>query len=560
MQQKHTRSLVEGPILKKRATDRLPGRTQLSAINRRLRAIVENSTEIITLLDVHGKVLYKSPSEFRLLGYDTGSIVGKSFFTLVHDDDVEAVAERFENVVQSPFVSSSPIELRLKHADGSWLWVEASFVNRLYDPDVAAIVANTRDITEKKIIAEQVEHLRLADKYRSEHDPLTGVFNHREFHRLFDEAIHKADCLGQPIAVLLLDLTNFTYINDVHGHVVGDELLKVVANELTHHKGFIRSGVLPEDLVVARYGGDEFAVLLPDVDVEAAIALPHSVESSLHELGFQPPGESTLIPLVCSIGAAVYPHDGLTRLQVLGAASERLKRVAICQPDNEHAERVRRRMRESLEGFTLLDALLTAVDNKDRYTRRHSEDVMVYSYQIAEELGLDDATKEVIEVAALLHDVGKIGIPDEILRKPGKLTDSEYGAIKQHPTLGTVMVSAVPGFENTLEAIRYHHERWDGKGYPSGKAGKDIPFLARIIAAADAFSAMTTDRPYRTGMDEAHALAIIEKGAGTQWDPACAAALIAARNRLAEETYTTSRETKAHESVTLQIKVVAEAK
>jgi putative nucleotidyltransferase with HDIG domain len=223
-------------------------------------------------------------------------------------------------------------------------------------------------------------------------------------------------------------------------------------------------------------------------------------------------------------------------MQVLAAAGERLKRIATSQFDNEHAEQVRRRTRETCEGFTLLDALLTAVDNKDRYTRRHSEDVMVYASQIAEEMRLDEETQQTIEVAALLHDVGKIGIPDHILRKPGKLTESEFAAIKQHPTLGAVMVSAVPGFENTLDAVKYHHERWDGKGYPSGKASTDIPFLARIIAAADAFSAMTTDRPYRSGMSEEIALKIIEEGAGSQWDPACAAALIAARRRLSCET------------------------
>jgi diguanylate cyclase (GGDEF)-like protein/putative nucleotidyltransferase with HDIG domain len=397
-------------------------------------------------------------------------------------------------------------------------------------------VYNFRDISDKKLMVQQMEQLQEVDRFRSERDPLTEVYNHREFHRLFDEAIKRAGGLGQPLTVLLLDLSNFTFINDVYGHVVGDELLKIVANELVQHKGFVRCGVLPEDLIVARYGGDEFAVILPDVDVEAAISLPKSVGDSLQKRGFQPPGAQERIPLVCSIGAAVYPHDGLTRMQVLAAAGERLKRIATSQFDNEHAEQVRRRTRETCEGFTLLDALLTAVDNKDRYTRRHSEDVMVYASQIAEEMRLDEETQQTIEVAALLHDVGKIGIPDHILRKPGKLTESEFAAIKQHPTLGAVMVSAVPGFENTLDAVKYHHERWDGKGYPSGKASTDIPFLARIIAAADAFSAMTTDRPYRSGMSEEIALKIIEEGAGSQWDPACAAPLIAARRRLSCET------------------------
>ena len=120
----------------------------------------------------------------------------------------------------------------------------------------------------------------------------------------------------------------------------------------------------------------------------------------------------------------------------------------------------------------MLDALVTAVDNKDRYTRRHSEDVMAYSLQIARETGLDEDTQHVVAIAALLHDVGKIGVPDAILRKPGRLTEEEFEAVKQHPMMGAVIVGAVPGFEDTLDAMRHHHERWDGAGYPLGLAAR----------------------------------------------------------------------------------------
>jgi diguanylate cyclase (GGDEF)-like protein/PAS domain S-box-containing protein len=536
--QQNTVRLIAGPrsVLRKKVMDRLPGRTPLAAVNRRLKAFVQNSFDAVILLARNCTVTHKSPSENRLLGYYSSEIIGRKLLDLVHDDDLTAFAEYFDRIASSAFNGDETIEARMLRADGTWLWVEGTLTNKLYDSNINAVVLNFRDITDTKRVLSEMVELREADRFRTERDPLTEVYNHREFHRLFDEAIKRADGLGQPLTVLLLDLNNFTYINDVYGHVVGDELLKIVATELVEHKGFVRAGVLPEDLVVARYGGDEFAVVLPDVDIETAISLPHSLATAFQKKGFQPPGDEERIPLVCSIGAAVYPHDGLTRMQVLAAAGERLKRISSNQPDNEHAEQVRRRMRETKEGFTLLDALLTAVDNKDRYTRRHSEDVMVYSVQIAEELRLDSELIQSLEVAALLHDVGKIGIPDYILRKPGKLTEGEFEAIKQHPTLGAVMVSAVQGFENTLGAIKFHHERWDGKGYPLGKVGKEIPFLARIVAAADAFSAMTTDRPYRSGMNEEAALDIIAKGAGTQWDPACAAALVAARRRLACET------------------------
>jgi HD-GYP domain-containing protein (c-di-GMP phosphodiesterase class II) len=192
-------------------------------------------------------------------------------------------------------------------------------------------------------------------------------------------------------------------------------------------------------------------------------------------------------------------------------------------------EELKTRLPGTFENFMMLNALVTAVDNKDRYTRRHSDDVLTYSVQIAEGLGLDDETLFTVRIAALLHDVGKIGVPDSILRKPGKLTEEEFAAIKQHPSMGAIIVSSVPGFEATLDAVRYHHERWDGKGYPSGLAGEDIPLIGRLMAVADAYSAMTTDRPYRKAMASSRAEEILRGGAGSQWDPACVEAFFKAR-------------------------------
>ena len=178
------------------------------------------------------------------------------------------------------------------------------------------------------------------------------------------------------------------------------------------------------------------------------------------------------------------------------------------------------------QGFTMLDALVAAVDNKDRYTRRHSEDVMRYSLQIARNLGLPAEALRTIEMAALLHDVGKIGVPNAILRKSAKLTDEEFETVKLHAGLGAIFVSAVPGLEGTLDAVRHHHERWDGGGYPGGLVGEETPLPARLMAVADAYSAMTTDRPYRKGMAPEKARAILEEGAGSQWDPACVQAFV----------------------------------
>ena len=166
--------------------------------------------------------------------------------------------------------------------------------------------------------------------------------------------------------------------------------------------------------------------------------------------------------------------------------------------------------------FDVFQGLILAVDTKDRYTKRHSEDVARYAVYLGRQLDLDPATLEILRVAGLLHDIGKIGIPDHILRKPGKLTDDEFHVVKQHVALGDVIVRDLPDVETIRAGVRHHHERWDGAGYLHGLAGETIPLIARILAVGDAFSAMTTTRPYRKALDVTEALRRLEDAAGSQ--------------------------------------------
>ncbi len=216
-------------------------------------------------------------------------------------------------------------------------------------------------------------------------------------------------------------------------------------------------------------------------------------------------------------------------MDTLALADARLYQAKAGDPEEGATQRLRSAFSETIEGFSMLDALVTAVDNKDRYTCRHSADVMTFSLQIADALGINTETQHTVAVAALLHDLGKIGVPDIILRKPGRLSEEEFAAIRHHPVMGAVIVKAVPGFEETLDAVRFHHERWDGGGYPEGRRGEETPLIARIMAVADAFSAMTTDRPYRRGMTEEQALAEIIQGSGTQLDPFLAETFVSLR-------------------------------
>ena len=405
-------------------------------------------------------------------------------------------------------------ETLFQKTDGTIFWGSGSY-QRMDFYGQPALFAAFYDITESKRLLEQAQE-------EAERDPLTGLLNHRAFQRRFEEESRRALGEGSSLAVAILDLDNFKFFNDSYGHTIGDDVLRQVADAL-------RAACRSRD-TLARFGGDEFAMLLPEVGSDVtADEIAARLDSSLREVSYQPAGYGSAIPICLSAGVALFPADAPNRSAVMQLAAERLLHAKTGGLSGGEARQVRAAMQD-VRGFPMLDALVNAVDNKDRYTRRHSEDVMVYSLLIAREMGLDAATFQTLQVAALLHDVGKIGVPDAILRKPSTLTPEEFAAIQQHPVMGAVIVGAVPGMEGTLDCIRSHHERWDGEGYPDKTRGEATPLPARLMSVADAYSAMTSDRPYRKGKTPAQAHAILEAGAGSQWDPACVAAFLKAQH------------------------------
>ena len=358
---------------------------------------------------------------------------------------------------------------------------------------------------------------------RADQDGLTGLLNHRTFHeRLKAETEHRIG-ENQSLAVAVLDTNYFQFFNDVYGHGVGDEVLIQIADALG---GGMRAGE-----TVARYGGDEFALILPGVTLETKAETITRIEECLHGLYYCPPTQETAIPLTLSLGIAVLPSEAPDHLEALRLAGDRLRlaKSGAAPVEENLQERLQGILKNTFGDFAMLYGLVTAVSNRDSYTLKHSEEVMTYTLEIAQQMRLSEAVQQRLLVAALLHDIGKIGVPDAVLRKPASLTDKEFEQVKLHPSLGAAIVGGVPGFRATLPAIRHHHERWDGKGYPDRLAGTKIPLAGRIMAVADAYSALTTDRPYRKGMPVERALAILHDGAGTQWDPACVRAFLRVR-------------------------------
>lgn len=493
---------------------------ELHRAQERYRSIFENAVEGIYRATPEGRLIAGNPALAFLLGCDTFEELQRDIEltsrNYVHSEEREAFLQQ---MLERDSVVGFEYQAHRRGGDIIWL-SENAWAVRDSQGALLFYEGMLQDITvRKQMEAEQKKQLAEA-LARADIDPLTGLLNHRAFHRRFNEEVDRAQRAGRSLAIAVFDLDNFKFFNDAYGHIAGDDVLRQVAEAL-------RACCRSYD-TLARFGGDEFALLLPEPALDSG-ALRQDLLVRLQNVTFQPDGSPVALPLGLSVGVAIYPCEASTRMDALEMADARLRRSKSGGDSEDVAERLCEHLSHTIEGFKMLNALVTAVDTKDRYTRRHSEDVLAYSLQIAHALHLDEPTLHTVQVAALLHDVGKIGVPDQILRKPSTLTSEENDAIQQHPLMGAIMVGAVPGFEETLDAIRHHHERWDGGGYPFGMKGEGIPLLARLMAVADAFSAMTTDRPYRKGMPAQRAMKILYSGAGTQWDPVCVHAFLQAR-------------------------------
>ena len=371
------------------------------------------------------------------------------------------------------------------------------------------------------LVGVALENARLYDdaRYLAQRDPVTGLLNHRGINTQLEKELARNGRSGGCFAVVMMDLDNFKLFNDTYGHVVGDQVLQNVA-------ALLEKSVRRAD-IVGRYGGDEFVALLPDTDAHGAVRTIDRIRTALRESGYTADSGSR-VPVFMSYGVATYPFDGRQLSELLAAADANLYRSKRQGGDSVTAPGSEEGGSETKSGvFTVLDGLVTTVDNKDHYTRKHSDDVCERAVAVASELGLSSETQRCLRIAALLHDVGKIGIPDHILRKPGSLTEEEYEAIKQHVNLGELVINEIPNLVDVLGAVSSHHERYDGEGYPRGLKGQDIPLLGRILAVTDAYSAMTTDRPYRKALTPEEARRELIDVSGTQLDPKVVAAFLA---------------------------------
>jgi diguanylate cyclase (GGDEF)-like protein len=350
-------------------------------------------------------------------------------------------------------------------------------------------------------------------------DALTGLLNHGAMQVRVREEIARAAREEQPLCCVLIDLDDFKRVNDELGHPAGDALLRRVADAL-------RAEVRPYDQV-ARYGGDEFVLVLPGTEEHAARVVAERVRTRV-QAGAPRTADGPLGD--CSIGVSAW-LPGMSADELLAAADRALLlakrtgkgRVAVANPD---AEEELARLQSSDASPAAVQALAAAIDARDDYTHGHSEQVVQMATSVAMLLGLTRETVERVGHAALLHDVGKLAIPFEILRKAGSLDDAEWHVMSQHPVIGEGILRRLPQLAPIAPIVRHEHEHWDGSGYPDGLAGAQIPIGSRIILACDAYVAMITRRPYRRALGRSDAVAELRSRSGSQFDPDVVEALL----------------------------------
>lgn len=348
-------------------------------------------------------------------------------------------------------------------------------------------------------------------------DRLTGLNNHRYFHEALHRAVGKSKKAKTSLSLIIVDIDDFSKVNNVFGHVYGDDILSAIGREIISS--------LREADEACRLNGDEFGVILPDTSRVEARVYAESLKSKINRRLKESFSKSDL---TISIGISTYPEPAQGQQELLYTADGALYWAKINGKDEivsydsnliktlNPEERAKKA--EEVALIDLVSSLARAVDARDKYTRLHSKGVSYQAKRLGKTLGLSAEVIKRIEISGLLHDVGKIGIPDHILNKPGRLSEAEMLAIKNHSIISAQIIEST-SLKGMVAIVRAHHERWDGCGYPDGLKGEEIPLEARILAVADTFDAMTTDRPYRQALPVEDALSEIDRCAGTQLDP-----------------------------------------
>ena len=383
------------------------------------------------------------------------------------------------------------------------------FLAKPFDPEILWHLLNKAvDSRRRHIEAEKAELYRQL----AYTDALTGAPNRRFVDEFIVDAVGRSRASGEPLAVAYLDIDNFKLLNDFVGHEQGDSVLQRVAGALGRS--------IREPAVFARFGGDEFVAVFPGTTVAAARHVLSEVRTAVSQIEVVN-GARMSLPMRVSCGLSALRGNETPRELIAEAEDEMYldKSVSPAMISTLLETGTPPEAMLKVSNLKALRNLVKAIDRRDSYTRFHSDHATQLALALARIVDLAADEIGAISIGGPIHDLGKIVVPDEVLRKPGPLTPEERRTMEEHPVMGAAITAAVTDYDTVVNLVRHHHERFDGGGYPGRLKGLEISFPTRIFTLADAFSAMTTDRPYRKGLTVEQAVDEIVKGRGTQFDP-----------------------------------------
>ncbi|MCX5700262.1 MAG: diguanylate cyclase [Candidatus Omnitrophica bacterium] len=489
-----------------------------------------------------GVVVYeaiKRGSDFIIVDFNHGaelidkvkkeSLVGKRVTKVFPGVKRTGILNAFKKVWQT----GSPISLpSFFYKDKKRKGWRESYIYRLPTGEVVEIY---NDITQRKETELELLKSNKRLKELSLIDSHTGLYSYHYLGQAIEAEFQRAKRYAHPFSVLMLDIDYFKSINDVYGHEFGDLVLKQFAGQLKR--------IVRRYDVVIRFGGEEFLIISPGIDRDQGFVLGQRILSAMSLYNFG--DRKSTIKLKISLSVVSYPEDSCTRGMslinladnILGKAKESGGNRVFTSLDINKSKsdetkkrgsffvkvlqnRINKLNRKSREGLSeAIIAFAKTIEIKDHYTGEHVEHTVKYTTEISKRLGLTKDEIELVKQASILHDLGKIGVSEKVLLKKGKLTTPEYAEIKKHPQIAADILRPIQSLRRLIPLILYHHEKWDGSGYPSGIKGDDIPIGARIISVADVYQALTSNRPYRKALKKEKALKIIKAGSGTQFDP-----------------------------------------
>jgi diguanylate cyclase (GGDEF)-like protein len=440
----------------------------------------------------------------------------------------------FEERVPGGFHRDDALFVPLRDTDGQMLGLFD-----LYDPEDGCVPSDEAlQVLEifANVTASSLENARYAAELevRAVTDGLTGLYNHRHFQETLAHEVDRAARYGLVFALLMMDLDLFKNVNDRLGHPRGDEVLKSVAD-------VVRGNARTSDFA-ARYGGEEFVMILPGTSAKQAAALAERIAQGVRDIALDVPDPPRIS---ISIGMADYPACGRDRESLISAADAALlfakragrdmiadfSEMSLVEFDQSALEGLAFRLEKA--DIETIETLAAAIDMRDAFGKERARDVAASADWVATELGLDDTERSMLHMAALVYDIGKVGIPVDVLNRRGDLSEQERVAIRRHPEVGKRLLESVTRLNALAPVVLHHHERWDGTGYPDGLEGEEIPFAARVIALCDAWQAMVSERPYRPALSPDAAVAELRAGAGQQFDPGLVEVFIAGMQKTA---------------------------